>query len=110
MGKLLWDILVAPLAGQNKAPLAGQGEETTVRHGRGACKWKTEFWDLNGELREAPIRLAAPLFGHCPNSDYTLPPALKRALWGTFFPGRFEQIFQITVLTVHKCTKHPGKP
>ena len=58
MGKLLWDILVAPLAGQNmaplagqgKAPLAGQGEETTVRHGRGACKWKTEFRDLNEEL------------------------------------------------------------
>ena len=24
-------------------------------------------------LREAPIRLAAPLFGHCPNSDYTPP-------------------------------------
>ena len=63
-------------------------------------------------FREAPLRLAAPLFGHCPNSDYTPPPppALKRALWGTFFPGRFEQICQITVLTVHKCTKHPGKP
>ena len=61
-------------------------------------------------LREAPLRLASPLFGHCPNSDYTPPPALKRALWGTFFPGRFEQICQITVLTVHKCTKHPGKP
>ena len=61
-------------------------------------------------LREAPLKLAAPLFGHCPNSDYTHPPALKRALWGTFFPGRFEQICQITVLTVHKCTTHPGKP
>ena len=51
-------------------------------------------------LREAPRRLALHLFGHCPNSDYT-PPALKRALWGTFFPDRFEQICQITVLTVH---------
>ena len=61
-------------------------------------------------IREAPLELAPPLFGHCPNSDYTPPPALKRALWGTFFPGRFEQICQITVLTVHKCTKHPGKP
>ena len=29
---------------------------------------------------------------------------------GALFPGRFEQICQITVLTVHKCTKHPGKP
>ena len=61
-------------------------------------------------VREAPLKLASPLFGHCPNSDYTPPRALKRALWGTFFPGRFEQICQITVLTVHKCTKHPGKP
>merc|ERR550532_284372 len=56
------------------------------------------------EPREAPLRLASPLFGHCPKSDYTPPPALKRALWGTFFPGRFEQICQITVLTVHNCT------
>ena len=36
-------------------------------------------------LREAPLKLAAPLFGHCPNSDYThththTHPALKRAL------------------------------
>ena len=57
-------------------------------------------------LREAPPNLASPLFGHCPNSDYTHPPAL----WGTSFPGRFEQICRITVLMVHKCTKHPGKP
>ena len=71
--------------------------------------WKYCLHSEEIPLREAPIRLAAPLFGHCPNSDYT-PPAPKRALWGTFFPGRFEQICQITVLTVHKCTKHPGKP
>ena len=66
-------------------------------------------------LREAPLKLASPLFGHCPNSDYTPPPALKRALWGTFFPGRFEQICQFTVLTVQtppksrKCPFELGK-
>ena len=64
------------------------------------------------DLREAPFKMSSPLFGHCPNSDCPPPPrpALKRALWGTFFPGRFEQICQITILMVHKCTKHPGKP
>ena len=36
-------------------------------------------------FREAPPNIASPLFGHCPNSDCTPPPALKRALWGTFF-------------------------
>ena len=36
------------------------------------------------DFREAPFNLSPPLFGHCPNSNYT-PPALKRALWGTFF-------------------------
>ena len=29
---------------------------------------------------------------------------------GHFFSDRFEQICRITVLTVHNCTKHPGKP
>ena len=56
-------------------------------------------------LREAPLKLASPLFGHCPNSNWTPLPALKRALWGTFFPGRFERLCQITVLRVCKCHK-----
>ena len=56
-------------------------------------------------VREAPLNLASPLSGHCPNSDCT-----QTGTLGHFFPVRFEQICQITVLTVHKCTKHPGKP
>ena len=40
-------------------------------------------------FREAPFNLSPPLFGHCPNSNYTPPPALKRALWGTFFRRDF---------------------
>ena len=36
-------------------------------------------------FREAPFSLSPPPFGHCPNSIYPPPPALKRALWGTFF-------------------------
>ena len=76
-----------------------------------SLQWKLSFGGQHRKtpVREAPPKLAQKAFGHCPNSDYT-PPALKRALWGTFFLGRFEQICQITVLTVHKCTKHPGKP
>ena len=31
-------------------------------------------WDWVSGVREAPIGLAAPLFGHCPNSDYPPPP------------------------------------
>ena len=34
-------------------------------------------------LREAPLGIRSPPFGHCPNNDYPPPPSLKRALWGT---------------------------
>ena len=37
------------------------------------------------QVREAPFSLSPPPCGHCPNSIYTPSPALKRALWGTFF-------------------------
>ena len=46
------------------------------------------FWGLKG-VREAPFSLLTPPCGHCPNSIYTPPPALKRAPWGTFFQARF---------------------
>ena len=40
-------------------------------------------------LREAPFNLSPPLCGHCPDSNLIgvihPPPALQRALWGTFF-------------------------
>ena len=72
-----------------------------------APSWLCTLLSLEGDIfragsllfREAPLKNMQPLFGHCPNSDSTPPLALKRALWGTFFPGRFEQICQITVLT-----------
>ena len=41
-------------------------------------------------FREAPLRKLQGLFGHCPNSDRTPSPSLKRALWGTLFLGRYE--------------------
>ena len=41
----------------------GRATWKVADHGRGACKWKTEFWDLNGELRVPPaaedIKLSA---------------------------------------------------
>merc|ERR1712001_472970 len=52
-------------------------------------------------IREAPLRLASPLFGHCPNGNCTPPPHSN----GHFFPGRFERLCQITVLRVYNCHK-----
>ena len=40
------------------------------------------LWRKKGEcLREAPLRLASPLFGHCPNSDCNPPPPHSGALF-----------------------------
>ena len=36
-------------------------------------------------VREAPLKFMLGAFGHCPFSFCPPPPALKRALWGTFF-------------------------
>ena len=52
---------------------------------------------LSLSLREAPFNEAPPLFGYCPNSNYIPPPALKRALWGTFFQARF---YHFTIFTI----------
>ena len=38
-------------------------------------------------LREAPLKLAAPLFGHCPNSDYTPPCHLPKRPILEFWKG-----------------------
>ena len=43
-------------------------------------------------VREAPPKKLHTLFGHCPNSYRPPPPSLKRALWGTLFPGRMQQM------------------
>ena len=45
--------------------------------------YQTSFPDV----REAPLNLASPLFGHCPNSDYTSPPHTQTGTLGHFFSG-----------------------
>ena len=37
----------------------------------------------------SPTQIHAGAFGHCPFSFCPPPPALKRALWGTFFRADF---------------------
>ena len=46
-----------------------------------------EFFPNGGPLgiREAPLNLASPLFGHCPNSDYTPPPHSNGRSGALFF-------------------------
>ena len=60
---------------------------------------------FNSRLREAPLRKLQGLFGHCPNSERPPPPSLKRALWGTLFPGRLEQMPFGLQFSLHKCPK-----
>ena len=57
------------------------------------------------EVREAPLRKTQGLFGHCPNSNCTPPPSLKRALCGTLFPDRLEQMPFELQFSLHKCPK-----
>ena len=66
-------------------------------------KFRTvQWWNLNYKkkyvkyIREAPTKIMTPIFGHCPS-------AFGHS--GPLFSGRYEQICQITVLTVHKCCK-----
>ena len=47
-----------------------------------------------------------PLFWHCPNSDRT-PPSLKRALRGTLFPGRSEEMPFELQFSLHRRPKPP---
>merc|ERR1712016_219435 len=65
-----------------------------------------------------PFQFSAPLCGHCPNSNYTPPPppALKRALWGTFFQARFYHFTIFTIFltiflpfSLNKCPKPSGQ-
>ena len=55
--------------------------------------WDRFLASCSVEIREAPFNLSPPLFGHCPNSNYPPPPALKRALWGTFFRRDFTMFY-----------------
>ena len=69
--------------------------------------FKINFCRIIMELREEPFRRTGPTVGHCPNSDWT-PPTHPGTL-GHFFPGQFEHIRKITILTVHKCHKASWK-
>merc|ERR1712020_66919 len=70
-------------------------------------------------VREAPFNKSPPLFGHCPNSNYTPPPALKRALWGTFFQALFSHFKGLYAFgngntlkpcsSLNKCPKPSGQ-
>ena len=56
------------------------------------------------QVREAFLKFTQGAFGHCPFSFCT-PPRTQTGTLGHFFPGRFEQLCQITVLRVYKCHK-----
>ena len=60
-------------------------------------------------VREHPFNLLDPTFGHCPNSDWTHPPELNRALWDWALWDQFEKICKITVVAVNKCPKPSGQ-
>ena len=76
-----------------------------------SCIYTVEV--IISDLREAPFKLAPPLFGHCRNSNYTPPPALKRALWGTFFQAGFYHFLPFlpffTIFSLNKCHKPSGQ-
>ena len=61
------------------------------------------------EIREDPNTLTPPPFGHCPNSDWTPPPALNRALWGTFFRAIFYHSAGLYASENGKCPKPSGQ-
>ena len=60
-------------------------------------------------VREAPLNFSTGSNGHCPNSDCTPSLSVNRALWGTLFSDRNEQLCQISVLMVISAPNHPGK-
>ena len=71
-------------------------------------KIKYKFFSIAGliyPIREAPLKIAPPLFGHCPNSDCPPPPRPQKGTLGHFFPGRFQRLCQITILRVCECHK-----
>ena len=55
-------------------------------------------------VREAFLKFMLGAFGHCPFSFCT-PPRTQTGTLGHFFPGRFERLYQTTVLRVYKCHK-----
>ena len=88
IGKNQWKLLKAPFTPHLRGTQGTQGTQYT-----------RSVW-------EAPPKKLHPLFGHCPNSDcIPPPPSLKRALWGTLFPGRFELVPFELQFSQHKCPK-----
>ena len=72
-----------------------------------------------GAVREAPFYLSPPLFGHCPNSNYT-PPPHSNGHSGHFFSGAILPFFTIftifypfyhffTIFSLNKCPKPSGQ-
>ena len=59
-------------------------------------------------LRKDPFELTPPTFGHCPNSDWT-PPALNRALSGTFFRAIFTILQGCMLPKTVSAPNHLGK-
>ena len=55
---------------------------------------------------KTPFALTPPTFGHCPNSDWTHPPALNRALWGWAGLGPLGPIGEN--LQNHRCDSVTG--
>ena len=62
----------------------------------GKGKGKVDLWTRRDgpAIREAPLKFTRGAFGHCPFSFCTPPPALKRALWGTFFRDDLSNFFK----------------
>ena len=60
-------------------------------------------------LREAPFK-KTPLYLGIAQIAITPPPALKRALWGTFFRPDLSDFVKSPFWGYVSATKNPGKP
>ena len=75
----------------------------------------TYYPTFNRSLREAPFNLSPPLFGHCPNSNYT-PPRTQTGTLGHFFQAQFYHFSPFlpfftlfTIFSLNKCPKPSGQ-
>ena len=67
-------------------------------------------------VREAPFNKVPPLFGHCPNSNYT-PPRTQTGTLGHFYQAWFYHFFYhfllflpfFTIFSLNKCPKPSGQ-
>ena len=75
--------------------------------------WTENLWLTR--VREAPFNKSPPLFGHCPNSNYT-PPRTQTGTLGHFFSGAILPFFDFYHFFYHfhhfslnKCPKPSGQ-